>query len=152
MTVMPRISNTEELLENVKAHFWFTMKNPVEILLWSNPAQQLFRACMSTNTGTCWHLKRWPGYTVPFPLCATHTPPPLPPSGHFTPVCSAIHFRRRVTCWMLKHIMQEEFLPLKDLLYKILQHAILWWVDLDWLPAAHPAALPVPLHRMGRRK
>lgn len=33
------ISNTEELLENMKAHFSFTMKNPVEILLTSDVTQ-----------------------------------------------------------------------------------------------------------------
>lgn len=33
------ISNTDKLLENVKARFWFTMKNPVEILLTSDLTQ-----------------------------------------------------------------------------------------------------------------
>lgn len=38
---------------------------------------------------------------------------------------------------MLNHITQEGFLPEKEPLYKILQHMILWWVDLDQLPASH---------------
>lgn len=35
---------------------------------WSNPAQQVFWACKSVNTRTCWHLKYWSGDAVPFPL------------------------------------------------------------------------------------
>lgn len=40
-------------------------------------------------------------------------------------------------CWMLKHITQEGLPPEKEPLYRILQHMILWWVDLDQLPASH---------------
>lgn len=46
--------------------------------------------------------------------------------------------------WMLKHIMQEVFLPEKEPLYKILQHVILWWVDLDQLPASHQLLPSLP--------
>lgn len=38
---------------------------------------------------------------------------------------------------MLNHTTQERFLPEKEPLHKILQHIILWWVDLDQLPASH---------------
>lgn len=76
----------------------------------------------------------------PISSVSPHTYPhpcSLPPSGDFTPVCSATHLRRRVMCWMLKHITQEGFLPEKEPLYKILQHVIVWRVDRDQLPASH---------------
>lgn len=38
---------------------------------------------------------------------------------------------------MLKDIRQERFLPEKEPLYKILQHMILWWINLDQLSTSH---------------
>lgn len=42
---------------------------------------------------------------------------------------------------MLKDIRQERFLPEKEPLYKILQHMILWWVNLHQ-PSAPTSCTP----------
>lgn len=149
VTAMLCISSTEELRGNIKTHFWLTVKtmqNLEEILLTSDPTQHSSsfelaslwtqEPAGSSNVGqdTLSRFLCIPPHTHPHP-CS------LPPSGDFTPMCSAIRLRRRVVCWMLKDIRQERFLPEKEPLYKILQHMILWWVNLHQ-PSAPTSCTP----------
>lgn len=132
------ISSTEG---NEKAHFWFPVKTPLEILLTSDLTQHSISFKLpSVQTQEPVGISNAGQDKQPNFLCVTHIPP-LPPSGDFSPVHSATHLRRRVSGWMLKQIMQEALFSLKELLYKILQHMILWWVDLAQLPAIQPDAL-----------
>lgn len=157
VTVMLCISSTEELLGNIKAHFWLTvktMKNLVEILLTSDLTQ----------------------HSSSFELASLWTQEPVGTSNvgqdtqsHFLCISSALiltlvlshlqkvslqyavkkGLRRRVMCWMLKYITQEGFLPEKEQNSTV--HDTV--VGRPGPAASLPPAVPfTPLNGMERRK